>query len=294
MGYVKSNRDAFRVGFFVVIGLALFCFPRPTKPATILQTRFELSPGMRSAIRSFTLGHGATAGSVAWVQSIFSYAGVLFENDDPKEVLASFQISTDLDTLWVYPRLIASWALPQMRGFSTSTALPFLEDGALRFPDQWQFRITWAQYVLDARDLDSTVARDSAAKILLPLSTVDAQVPQYARNLAFTLMHKNGRPEEAMSLLLQTYEQVPDPMVRLQFRDKIGDLLQRNQIPLGADSADFMGGIGSLLESKDAADRGMAGRILTSLVDTGRGAQALMAARQLASQFRSYRVAGVR
>ncbi len=186
---------------------------------------------------------------------------------------------------------MAGWAIPQLRGLTSKDALPFLEDGAQRFPQEWKFRLTWAQYVLDARDLDSTTARDSAAKILLPLSTLDAKVPPYARDLAFTLLHKNGKPEEAMSLLLKTYEQVNDPLVRLQFRGKIGDLLQRNHVPLGSDSADFMDGIAALLESKDGADHAMAGNLLTDLVDTAHREAALVSARQLADQYKSYRSA---
>src|ERR1035437_4196568 len=244
-------------------------------------------------IAEMTAGYGGFLGAASWVETIFTYAGVLFELDAPGPVVSGFSLSCGLDTLWSHPRLIAAWAIPQLKGYSSRDALPFLEDGATRFPPEWKFRVTWAQYVLDAKDIDSLKARDSAAAILLPLSSSTAtEVPQYARNLAFTLLHKNGRPEEAMSLLLQTYEQVPDPMVRLQFRDKIGDLLQRNHVPLGADSADFLGGIGSLLESKDVADHAMAGRILTGLVDTLHRAETLVPARQLAGQFRSYRDAG--
>ena len=278
------------------IALALaFMLAISPRPGVLSESEAPWPPNganSSAAVRYLSAGFGSWMGCLLWVETIFSYAGVLFEENGPQKLPVLFELTDDLDTNWSYPRLIAGWAIPQLKGFGVINAVPFLEDGARRFPEQWRFRITWAQYVLDARDLDSSKARDSAARILLPLSTVDANVPQYARNLAFTLLHKNGRPEEAMSLLLQTYEQVPDPMVRLQFRYKIGDLLYRNDVPLGADSADFMGGIGSLLESKDAADHAIAGRILTGLVDTTNREAALAPAHQLAGQYRSYRLAG--
>lgn len=265
--------------------------PKPQKFAQIKPNNFSWNVQSSIALRVLNAGFGSSFGSVAWVNSIFTYAGVLFEGDTARTLPLLLSWTCDLDTSWIYPRLMAGWAIPQLRGLTSKDALPFLEDGAQRFPQEWKFRLTWAQYVLDARDLDSTTARDSAAKILLPLSTLDAKVPPYARDLAFTLLHKNGKPEEAMSLLLKTYEQVNDPLVRLQFRGKIGDLLQRNHVPLGSDSADFMDGIAALLESKDGADHAMAGNLLTDLVDTAHREAALVSARQLADQYKSYRSA---
>jgi hypothetical protein len=284
--------------FGILIAFAMAQFFAQTRLPSLIRTSPQNESGEifigNSRFSNLTAGFGGFFSSAIWVNTIFKYAGVLFDQDAPGPVVTGFTLSSNLDTLWAHSRLVAAWAVPQLKGYNSRDALPFLSDGANRFPREWQFRLTWAQYVLDANDLESTIARDSASKILLPLSTVNAKVPQYARNLAFTLLHKNGRPEEAMSLLLQTYEQVPDPMVRLQFRDKIGDLLQRNHVPLGADSADFLGGIGTLLESKDGADHAMAGRILTGLVDTAHREVALVPARQLAGQFRSYRAAAVK
>jgi len=239
--------------------------------------------------RFCTAGYGAFAGSISWVETIFSFANATFSGESPRPVVLGMHLSTALDSLWPNPPLIAAWAVPQLKGFTTKDALPFLKYGAERFPTEWQFRLTWAQYVLDARDIDSVKARDSASSILLPLASSSYnKVPQYARNLAFTLMHKNGKPEEAMSLLLQTYAQVPDPMVRYQFRGKMGDLLWRNRVRLGTDSTDFLGGLGALLESKDPAERRMAGQILFDLVDSTRRERALVAAHQLAGEYAAY------
>lgn len=269
--------------------LAIVC-ARPVLPPSVAIKFAEQRNG--AIIQYGSFGFGGFGGAVAWIRTILDFADVVFASEQGP-LKSDFQSVSDLDTNWMHPRLIAAWSLPQVPGYGAKDALPFLEDGARRFPREWLFRITWAQYTLASRELDTIKARDSATAILLPLSaSASTKIPQYARNLAFTLLHKNGRPEEAMSLLLQTYEQVPDPMVRLQFRDKIGDLLQRNHVPLGADSADFLGGIGALLESKDAADHALAGRILTGLVDTAHRAETLVPARQLAGQFRSYRGRG--
>jgi len=279
------------IALVLCCGIVLTALPLPS-PLPHVDGSF--APDRTAAITSlekFSAGYGAFGSSIFWVESIFAYAGVLFDADSSRELPTLFLATADLDTTWAYPRLIAAWAIPQLKGFTTRDALPFLEDGARRFPKEWQFRLTWAQYVLDAHDIDSTTSRDSAAKILLPLSTLDAKIPPYARDLAFTLLHKSGKPEEAMSLLLKTYEQVNDPLVRLQFRSKIGDLLLRNQVPLASDSADFMDGIAALLESKNAADHAMANHLLTDLVDTSKRESALAMARQLAGQYKSYRSA---
>jgi len=280
-------------GFLLVASLTVSQFAaqrcstgRETTPTGISH---QMPTAAIARIADLTAGYGGFLGSASWVETIFTYAGVLFELDAPGPVVSGFALTSGLDTLWSHPRLIAAWAIPQLNGYSSREALPFLEDGARRFPEEWKFRLTWAQYVLDARDIDSSVARDSAAKILLPLSTLQAKVPQYARDLSFTLLHKRGRPEEAMSLLLKTYVEVNDPLVRLQFRGKIGDLLLRNHVPLGSDSADFMDGIAALLESKDGADHAVADHLLTDLVDTAHREAALVSARQLAGQYRSYR-----
>lgn len=242
------------------------------------------------AIRELNAGYGSFLGSLVWVKSIFVYAGILFEGDDAKPLPVLLNWVCDFDTSWVYPRLMAGWAIPQLRGFAASDALPFLEDGAKRFPDQWQFRITWAQYTLESHEIDSSKARDSAASILLPLSVNSSnKVPEYARNLAFTLLHKSGKPDEAMSILLQTYEQIPDPLIRFQFQNKIADLLQRNEVRFGAsDSTAFFQAIGGMLDSKDPSQIGMAKRLLVRLVQPDHKASALAEAHQLAEQFKVY------
>lgn len=233
-------------------------------------------------------GYGGFVASVSWIRTVQDFAEILFLGAPAAELPAHFYMASQTDTLWDKPPLIAAWAIPGLPGFTNVDAEPFLRVGASRFPNKWQFRITWATYTLENRT-DSAKSRDSATAILLPLSRLSDSIPQYARNLAFTLMHKNGRPEEAMSLLLETYQQVPDPLVRHQFRVKIMDLLHRNQVSLGTDSVDFQEGLAQMLEAKEDASRKSAHRLLVELVDTTRRAQALPFAHNLAQQYAAYR-----
>lgn len=236
-------------------------------------------------------GYGGFLSSLEWVRAIATYAGVLFDGDAPEKMPLLFRRPCDLDTNWAYPRLIGALALVQMKGVPPAEAFPFLEDGARRFPDNWQFRVFWAMNLMSVTNLDSTVARDSAAKVLLPLSVGGGKkIPQYARNLAFTLLHRSGKPDQAMEILIQTYRQVPDPLVRYQFQRKIGDLLWRNGVSLGHDSTLFIGGIGSMLNA-DPVQLGAAKALLVRLVQPETKDAALQEARHLARQFRAYQAA---
>ncbi|MBK8802533.1 MAG: hypothetical protein IPN71_10870 [Fibrobacteres bacterium] len=233
-------------------------------------------------------GLGGLVGAITWIRAIQEYAEIIFMGAEPTALPGYFFLASQSDTLWHQPSLIAAWAIPQLKGYNNADAEPFLRVAANRFPSKWQFRITWATYALE-NPTDSIRARDSAAAILLPLTRLNDSIPDYARNLAFTLLHKNGRPEEAMSLLLETYQQVPDPLVRHQFRVKIMDLLHRNQVSLGTDSVDFQEGLAQMLEAKEDASRKSAHRLLVDLVDTTRRVQALPFARNLAQQYADYR-----
>jgi hypothetical protein len=239
-------------------------------------------------------GYGSMLSSIFWVDFVFQYADVLIDGRQNRIFVPLFHLVADLDTQWCYPRLVAAWVLPDLPGHSTKDAVPFLIDGANRFPDQWKFRLTWAQYILEDVGIDSTAARDSASKILLPLSQSEGKIPNYVRELAFTILQKNGKPEKAMSILLQTYEQVPDPLIRFQFQNKITDLLRRNEVRLGAsDSTAFFQAIGGMLESKDTSQIGMAKGLLVRLVRPEHKAGALAEAHQLAQQFKAYQQAAV-
>ncbi len=248
-------------------------------------------PRSEYSAKNFNGGYGGFLSAIFWVGSIFEYSKVLFDGESPNRMEFYFGSACDLDTNWAYSRLLTGWVFLDTKGIDPLTAIPFLEDGAKRFPGMWKFRITWAQALIDNID-DSLLANDSAAKVLLPLSVSNTSVPEYARNLAFTLMHKNGKPDQSMDILVQSYLQVPDPLVRHQFQRKIGDLLWRNKVFLGADSSAFVGGIGSMLDA-DPVQAGAAKALLIRLVQPETKDAALLEARHLARQFRSFQAAQI-
>lgn len=283
------------VWLFLAFGGILILAPRPRLLDQVESTNIGRDTHTSIAIRDLNAGFGSFFGSLIWIKSIFVYAGILFDGENAKPLPVFLSWTCDLDTSWSYPRLMAGWAIPQLQGFSAKDAIPFLQDGSERFPNEWQFRLTWAQYTLESHEIDSSKARDSAALILLPLSANSStKVPEYARNLAFTLLHKSGKPDEAMGILIQTYKEIPDPLIRFQFQNKIADLLRRNEVSLGvSDSLAFMQAIGGMLDSQDAAQIGMAKGLLVRLVQHEHKAMALAEAHQLAEQFKAYQQAAV-
>jgi len=265
---------------------------RVGKPSTSFVSTFFVEN--IDSYKNLTGGYNGLFSSIQWVRSMFKYANIVFDNDSVDGIFPLVNSACVLDTNWSYPGLFASWALPGIKGITNADVFPYLENGSRRFPKEWRYRLTWAQYILADKSIGVEQARDSAAKILIPLSRMNSTAPEYARNLAFTLLHKSARPDEAMSILLQTYEQVPDPLIRYQFQNKIADLLQRNEVRLGAsDSTAFLHAIGGMLESKDTSQIGMAKGLLVRLVRPEHKAGALAEAHQLAQQFKAYQQAAV-
>lgn len=239
--------------------------------------------------QSLSAGFGGLFSSLSWIETIFAYSQIIVD-EKPSPILPFYiQRTVALDTMWSHPRLIGSLIIPELPGHSNADAIPLLKDGAIRFPDNPQFRIIWAQYILESISLDSNSRADSAAHVLFPLATSSSKVPEYARTLAFTLLHRSGRPEESMTLLLKTYESVPDPIMKLQFHKKIFELLKKSNISLGTDSANFSNAIGYLLDSKNASDRNQAQSLLVCMMDSTLKDRASQDARSLARQFESFK-----
>jgi hypothetical protein len=252
------------------------------------EVRLNSSP---TNARYFTAGYGSFVSVSPWVSAISNYANVMFDGDSGIGLPSRLLLASDLDSLWFYPLYFAALITPDLPGCNSADALPFLIRGTEKFPEKWQFRITWAQYVL-AEKKDTLKARDSAAKVLLPLSRMSGEIPDYARNLAFTLMNKNGEQTQAMDVLVQNYRAVPDAFVRLSLQRKLADLLWRNQVSLDSDSAAFISGICSMLDSDSIQSRA-ANVLLIRLVQSETKTAALFEARQLARQFRDFQTAKV-
>lgn len=240
----------------------------------------------------FLGGYGSFIGIYPWITAVSNYASVIFDGDSGKLLPSRLRFASGFDTLWYYPTLFASLIIPELPGYTTADAVPFLEEGVVRFPEKWQFRLIWAQYILDSGH-DSVDVIDSAVKILLPLSTGRGKIPQYARNLGFTLLHKTGKPDEAMGILIETYERIPDPLIRMQFQKKVADLLVRNRVSFGGDSASFMNGISSMLNSGESNQVAAAKMLLIRLTQNGRRDSALIDAHRIAHQFQAFQAGQV-
>lgn len=272
------------VGLASLAGTKLESVRNEGRDAEETEVRFEPALALYG-----TAGYGGLLSSVSWVELIFDYAGVIFDGKPGTGLPHRFEFVSALDTNWAYPSIIAGWTLTDIQGVKPTVVFPFLEQGARRFPAHWEFRITWAQCLLTISGLDSATAYDSAAKILMPLSKLQDSIPEYARHLAFTLLHKSGKPQEAMDILVQTYRQVPDPLIRIQFRNKIADLLQRNQVLWkGDDSAAFFQAMGGMLESDEVSQIEAARSLLVRLVQPEHQVQAMAEAHDLAEQFKAY------
>jgi hypothetical protein len=232
---------------------------------------------------AFSAGYGGSAASSMWIEVVMDYADILFDNKSMATFPAEIEAVTVLDPRWQYPFEFAGLVLDDAIPAHHADAVRLLGQGVADFPDSWRLRV----YLAMILEKSQGATPDSLAKILLPVAT-DAKAPEYARMLAFTVLHKGGRPEEAMDLLIQTYRQLPDPLVRLQFRGKIGDLLDRNSVQLGADREAFLEAVGALLVSDNPVERVVAQRVLVGLVDPSRRETSIASARELASQYRTF------
>lgn len=276
-----------RAWWFVVFSACILILPFPTRKDIANNNFLSFVDQRRVLPQEFGGGFGGFFSSLFWVESIFELAEVIVDDSAGTHLPFLLHQTCELDTLWAYPRLASAWIISEIPGYSNRDALPFLEDGATRFPDEPRFRLTWAMYVLGAMDLDTATAYDSAVKVLLPLSKLNHSIPEYARVLAFTLLQKSGKAEHALDALVQTYHQAPDPLIRSQFVRKIGDLLLRNKVSLDSDSAAFLGGIGSMLNA-GPIQAAAAKDLLIRMVQPETKDAAVLEARQLAQQFREY------
>jgi len=196
-------------------------------------------------------GYGTFLSSVVWPYCLIEMADSYLENVPNPFLLENFETVADLDPNWAYPSLIAAWSLPDIVGYNTHNVVPILEKGALRFPDQWKFRLTWAQYIIAEKGLDSAVARDSAIRILLPLSSQKTVVPNYVRVLVYTMMQKNGQSADAISMLMHQIKMIDDDFLRSQYVEKILDLLRRGGVQFGDDSVWLRAYLFEVIESND-------------------------------------------
>lgn len=281
--YKFSSLLIMGVAVFSLCSLSTKCIKRTDTSLDSLDKRIKLDP-------RFALGYGSFLSVVVWVDAIGEYANVLFDGGSGRNFGAKIEQVSLLDQDWSYPLLFGAYAIPDLPGRTELDAVPLLQRGVLLFPDEWEFRLVWAEYLLNGSD--SLLMRDSAIRVLLPLTSNNEEIPESARYLALILLHSSGRPDQAMEYLVRSYFQVYDPIVRLQFHRKIGDLLWRNRVHLASDSDAIVTGICSMLDS-DSAQAATAKDLLIRLVQPETKDAAILEARHLARQFRAYQSAQV-
>lgn len=232
----------------------------------------------------FAMGYNGALSSVAWVGSIYSYADALLNGVPARNLPYRVQMASNLDSNWLYPYEFAGVVFDG--SYEESRIARLMLERSLRiFPNEWRLRVYLAMQMQK-----QGTAVDSIAHVLESLPLFGNERPEYLNTLMFTMLAKGGKSADAMSRLSSVYQTLRDPFVRVQFQRKIGDLLWRNEVYLGTDSSAFVGGIGSMLDA-DPVQAGAAKTLLIRLVQPETKDVALLEARHLARQFRSFQAA---
>lgn len=236
-------------------------------------------------------GQPTFGASIVWVATVLHFADCLLEGADPRFLADLIEITTELDPKWAYPCEFAGVAITDAKGKPNERTVRILEKAIGRFPDNWLLRIYLVSALRDgAFGLTETVIADSSAKVLLPISAGRMKAPDYARTLAFTLLQKSGRPDEAMRQLLAMYRSVDDPLLQVRYQDKMAKLLHGALPRIGTDSVEFPRLAGAMLKSGDGGQVALASSVLVALASDSTDARALAVARDLVGQYRSFQV----
>ena len=276
------------ISISVIIVSLLFSVFSASKIANLGQFAPESESQDLSALYAFSFfgktGYSGLSSSVLWVYSVFKYADGLFETHHVVGLNKFIEAVNALDPDWKYPFEFGGLVFQGEMGTDYKDAQIILRDGIRHHPGYWKFRVYLAMNMLDHK-----APSDSIANVLLPISTGGETVPIYARTLAFTILAKDGDSKHAMDLLLQAYSQIPDPLIRYSFQNKIGDLLARSGVKLGADSIPFINGVGLMLDSKRIDQIDAAKATLFQLMVPQERAKGLEMVKHFANQFREYK-----
>jgi len=278
--------------YILVTGTAILIAAAGTRlsqPAKAKLPPFSYLPTPQSSRYVFP-GQPTFGASIVWVATVLHFADCLLEGADPRFLGDLIEITTELDPKWAYPCEFAGVAIADAKGKPTERTVRILEKAIGRFPDNWLLRIYLVSALRDgAFGLTETVIADSSAKVLLPISAGRTKAPDYARTLAFTLLQKSGRPDEAMRQLLTLYRSVDDPLLQVRYQDKMAKLLHGALPRIGTDSVEFPRLAGAMLKSGDAGQIALANGVLVALASDSTDARALAVARDLVGQYRSFR-----
>jgi len=238
-----------------------------------------LFPGQR--------GFGA---SVVWSSTVLYFADVLLDHEDPRFLAELVQTTNALDPDWTYPYEFGGLVVVGSDGRTpTAQTVAILQDGIRHHPDSWKLRIYLVNALQAGRfGFSEGALADTCARVLLPLSTGRIRAPEYVKTLAFTLLKKGGRPEEAMGKLTELFRTVDDPLLQMRFQAKMMDLITPALLKLGTDSVDFRKATIAMLGSQDVQQTHLAATLLISLSGEASRPAAIPAAKALASQYRNF------
>jgi hypothetical protein len=242
--------------------------------------------------RALFPGQGGFGASVFWSTTVLYYADVLLGDEDPRFLADLVNTVIALDPDWRYPYEFGGLVIVDSTGRRPSQeAVRILEKGVARFPDSWKLRVYLVHQLGEADlGLDSVRYADSASKVLAPLLTRrTADMPPYLQAYAVTMIHRSGRPGEAMSALCRTYRLIGDPMVQLQLQKNMARTLAPLIPRLGLrDSLELVAAVAPLLRSKDAGESQGIERMLVDLSVDSTRERAVPAARSVLGQYRAF------
>lgn len=249
---------------------------------------FSYLPSPQAARLVFP-GQAGFGSGIAWVTTVLHFADCLLEGADPSVLPDLIEIATELDMRWAYPLEFGGVAVSDASGKPTVRTVRLLEKGIARFPNNWNLRV-YQVYALRyaTLGLSESVIADSCAKVLLPITTGKMESPEYARTLAFTLIQKSGRPDEAMRQLLSMMRMIDDPLLQVRYQEQMGKLLHGSLARIGSDSLEFPRMAGAMVKSGDPQQVGLATNLLVALAADSTNPRALSAARELLGQYRQF------
>lgn len=240
-----------------------------------------------SVLKYLQAGYGGFGSSISWVVNIVRYSEYLFEGASIRPVVSATISTIALDSGWLYPYEFGGLAFCTGQSVGCDDAVRVLDLGVRRFPDYWRMKVYLVMALMERQ-----VSADSLAAILLPISSERIPSPDYAKTLAFSLLEKGGQREKAIFAVCQAYSESQNGMLKLQLKQKLGNLIYRADVNIGADSTDFLNAVTSLLDSAPE-QTGDVRQLVIRLVQPETKDAALQEARHLARQFRSFQAAQV-
>jgi hypothetical protein len=275
----------------VTLILAILCIGfgnSLNRPSTAKLPPFSYLPTPEASRLVFP-GQACFGSSIVWVTTVLHFADCLLEGADPRFLADLIEITTELDPQWAYPCEFAGMVVTDAKGKPNDRTVRILSKAISRFPDNWLLRIYLVSALRDgAFGLTESVIADSSAKVLLPISAGRMRAPDYVRTLAFTLLQKSGRPDEAMRQLLAMYRSVDDPLLQVRYQEKMAKFLHGALPRIGSDSIEFPKLAGAMLKSQDPEQIRLAGDVLVTLAADSANVRAIGVAKALVGQYRQY------